>query len=120
MYGRTIAGPADNDEPIVIPPLPPGAAPSADNYHGTARKAVKLSEGTGSPQTFPDLGAVLDSLPPDSQMTAMHISKQPNSERLPQEQTVVIVKGFLYGQPRKAITTFTVLSAPILVRVSAS
>jgi hypothetical protein len=105
-YQATAIGPADNDEPVVIPPVAPGAAPSMDNYHGTARKAAKLSIATGSPQNFPDIGAVLDSLIPDDQMRAMGISTGADSERLPQEETVVIVNGFLYAASRESDNDF--------------
>lgn len=106
VYARTRVGPADNDEPVIIPLVPPGAAPSPDNYHGTARKAAKLSVGTASPKTFPDLGAVMDSLRPDADMRAMNISKEADSARLPEEQTVVIVKAFLYAASKESDNDF--------------
>lgn len=106
LYARTLAGPPDNDEPVIIPPVPPGAAPSPDNYHGTARKAAKLSVAASSPRMSPDLGAVIDSLRPDAEMRAMNISKGADSARLPEEQTVVIVKAFLYAASKESDNDF--------------
>ncbi len=105
-YSRTIAGPADNDEPVSIPPVPPGAAPSTDNFHGTARKAAKLSIASGTRQDFSDLAAVLDSLTPDEEMRAKNISKEADSGRLPEEQKQVTVMAFLYASSRESDNDF--------------
>lgn len=105
-YTRSHIAPADDHEPVDIPPVPPGAAPNTDNFHGTARKAAKLSIATGTPKSFSDVGALLDSLIPDAKMRAMKISKGADSGRLPQEQKVVTVTGFLYAASRESDNDF--------------
>src|SRR5579871_2247562 len=75
IYARTHVGAPDNDEPVSIPAVPPGAAPSGDNFHGTAREAAKLSIAPGPAQNFTDLSDILDSLIPDADMRAKNISK---------------------------------------------
>lgn len=106
IYARTHVAPADEDEPVVIPPVPPGGAPSTDNFHGTARAAAKLSIGSGETQTFTDLGDVLDSLPADETMRALGIPKTADSGRLPQEQGLVTVTAFLYASSRESDNDF--------------
>jgi hypothetical protein len=105
-YVRTQIAPADNDEPVDIPPVPPGAAPNTDNFHGTARKAAKLSIATGTPKPFSDVGTLLDSLIPDAKMRAMNIGKGADSGRLPQEQKRVTVTAFLYAASRESDNDF--------------
>ena len=101
-YTRSHIAPADDHEPVDIPPVPPGAAPNTDNFHGTARKAAKLSIATGTPKSFSDVGALLDSLIPDAKMRAMKISKGADSGRLPQEQKSGYGQGIpLRGEPRE-------------------
>jgi hypothetical protein len=105
-YARTHIGPADNDEPVNIPPVPPGGAPNMDTFHGSARKAAKLSIASGTPKSFSDIAVLLKSLVPDAKMRAMKISKGPDSGRLPQEQTVVTVTAFLYAASRESDNDF--------------
>jgi hypothetical protein len=106
-YARTRIGPPDNDEPFVIPPVPAGAAPSGDNFHGSAREAAKLSIASGDPQSFSDIGDVLDSLIPDDTMRAKGISKASDSGRLdPEEQKVVTVTAFLYASSKEGDNDF--------------
>jgi hypothetical protein len=101
-YARIPAGPQDEDEPVVIPPLTPGAAPSGDNFHGTAREAAKLSMADSTPQEFPDIGALLDSLPSDESMRAKDISKAADSGRLPEEMMQVTITGFLCASSKES------------------
>ena len=105
-YARTHVGPADNDEPVNIPPVPAGAAPNMDTFHGTARMAAKLSIASGTPKSFSDIAVLLKSLVPDAKMRAMKISKGADSGRLPQEQTVVTVTAFLYAASRESDNDF--------------
>jgi hypothetical protein len=106
IYARTHIGPSDDDEPVIIPPLPPGAAPNMDSFHGSARAAAKLSIASGTPDSFTDLGDVLDSLPSDQSMRDMGISKGPQSGRLSQEQALVTVTAFLYAASRESDNDF--------------
>ena len=48
----------------------------------------------------------MDSLRPDAEMRAMHISKEADSARLPEEQTVVVVKAFLYAASKESDNDF--------------
>jgi hypothetical protein len=105
-YSRARVPGEEDPEPVVIPALPPGAAPNLDTYVGTARKAAKLSMASGTPKNFSDLGDLMDTLVPDSQMTAMHISKTADSARLPQEEVLVTVTAFLYASSRESDNDF--------------
>jgi len=105
-YERSHVAPPDEDEPVTIPPVPHGAAPNMDNFNGTARKAAKLSIGTGPTQSFTAIGAVLDSLPCDASMRAKHIDKSATSGRLPEEQKLVTVTAFLYAASRESDNDF--------------
>ena len=82
-YSRTQIDPSDDKEVVDIPPVPAGAAPNLDTFHGTSRKAAKLSIVTGTPKSFSDVGTLLDSLVPDAKMRAMSISKGADSDRVP-------------------------------------
>jgi hypothetical protein len=77
-----------------------------DDYQGTARKAAKLSVVAGAAQGFPNIAALLNSLTPDDQMRGLHISSGENSGRIPQEQRVVRVSGFLYASSREQDNDF--------------
>jgi hypothetical protein len=105
-YARSRVGPADEDEPVIIPPVPPGAAPNLDAFRGTARACAKLSMASGTPQSFTDLADVLDSLPSDESMRAMNISKSADSCRLSDEQKLVTVTAFLYAASRESDNDF--------------
>jgi hypothetical protein len=106
-YARLHTEKSDNLEPVTIPPVPAGAAPNVDSFNGTARKAAKLSIASGTPQSFSDLGDVLDSLIPDTQMRAKNISKTATSGRIaPEEQRVVTVTAFLYASSKESDNDF--------------
>jgi hypothetical protein len=100
IYARARVPGVEDPEPVVIRALPP------DTYVGTARKAAKLSMASGTPKNFSDLGALMDTLIPDSQMRAMHISKTADSGRLPQEEVLVTVTAFLYASSRESDNDF--------------
>ena len=68
--------------------------------------AAKLSIATGTPQSFSDIGDVLDSLTPDATMRAMNISKGPDSARVTEEQALVTVTAFLYASSRESDNDF--------------
>lgn len=105
-YVRTHVGPADDDEPLNLRPVPPGAAPDRDSYQGSSRMAAKLSIVSGQPQAFDGLSSLLDSLPSDESMRALHIDEGPASGRLPQEEKVVLVKGFIYASSKESDNDF--------------
>jgi hypothetical protein len=105
-YTRTRIAPPDNDEPVSIPPVPAGAAPSTDDFHGTAREAAKLSIAPGPPQNFSDLGDLLNTLIPDADMRAKNISHDAGSGRLPEEEKLVTVTAFLYAASKESDNDF--------------
>lgn len=92
--------------------LPQGglAAASPDNFHGTDRKAAKISISDASVQTFTDLAALLDSglLLPDAQMINHHplIPKTPDSDRVEEEKHNVVVTAFLYAAAKESDNDF--------------
>jgi hypothetical protein len=103
---------ADPDSEIEKFELPPGglAAASPDNFHGTDRKAAKISISDGSTQTFSDLAALLDSslFLPDDQMVNHDppIPKTANSGRVEEEQHNVVVTAFLYASAKEPDNDF--------------
>ena len=105
-YARSRVGPADDDEPVTIPAVAPGAAPNMDTFRGSARACAKLSIASGAPQSFTDIGDVLDSLPSDESMRAMDIPKTADSCRLAEEQKMVTVTAFLYAASRESDNDF--------------
>src|SRR4051794_12632546 len=60
----------------------------------------------GAAQPFPNIAALLASLVPDDRMRRLHISSEANSGRIPQEQKVVSVPGFLYASSRERDNDF--------------
>src|SRR5690242_14680910 len=76
-------------------PTPGLAAPSADNFRGTDRKAAKTSLAAGSPQTFADVAALLRSslFVADSKMINHKppISKDATSDRVAEEKHNVAI-----------------------------
>jgi hypothetical protein len=113
VYARTLVGPPDNDEPPVRAPMArrTGAA-GGDDYAGSSRMAAKLSVASGTPETFDGLGPLLDSLPSDESMRALHIDEGPDSGRLPQEQHVVVVKAFIYASSKESDNDFHCIAGP--------
>jgi hypothetical protein len=92
--------------------LPPAgvAAPSPENFHGTDRKAAKISISSASTQTFSDVGALLDSGLFVKDATMLHhsplISKAATSDRVSEEQHNVVVTGFLYASTKESDNDF--------------
>jgi hypothetical protein len=105
IYARVHVPKTDDPE---TPELARAAAATSagDNFTGSKRKAAKLSIASGSAKSFTDLGDILDSLIPDSQMRAMNISSAPTSARLPQEQGVVTVTAFIYASSKETDNDF--------------
>jgi hypothetical protein len=86
-----------------LAPVPPGNA-----YHGTSRKAAKLTIGTGALEVLPDLQALIGSLPADGSMIAHHpaIADTAGSARVPEENRNVQVRAFLYAARRETDNDF--------------
>jgi hypothetical protein len=91
-----------------IPVQPQTAVRIDDNYKGLARRAAKLSPGTGPIQSFGDLKDLIASLPPDAKMLsrASPVTNDPNSARVTEEQGNVHVRAFLYAAIREASNDF--------------
>jgi hypothetical protein len=79
------------------------AAPTGDNFKGTARKAAKLSLATATMQQYQDLKNLIKSLAPDADMIN-HVPKiktTATSDRVQEEKRNVKVKTFLYAASRE-------------------
>jgi hypothetical protein len=92
------------------------AAPPADSFRGTARRAAKISIADAPVEPFGDLPALLASLPPDQQMTSRQpsISEGSRSNRVAEEKRNVRVRAFLYAASREDDNDFHLIvgSAP--------
>lgn len=79
------------------------AVPVSDNFAGTARKAAKLSIGSGAVENIPDLRDLINSLPQDSDMRNHNppITQKPTSRRVREENRNVRVAAFLYAASRE-------------------
>ncbi len=84
------------------------AAPAGDDFHGTSRRAAKLSLGSGPLAVLPDLLDLIHSLPPDPTMIHHHppILDTATSRRVPEEQRNVQVRAFLYAASRESDNDF--------------
>jgi hypothetical protein len=84
------------------------AAPAGDNFAGTARKAAKLSIGTGKMESFADVRALIGTLAADNAMIqhVPPIATTATSGRVTEEQRNVHLVGFLYAASREADNDF--------------
>ena len=84
------------------------AAPTGDQYQGTARKAAKLSIAKKKIEPFADLKDLIASLPAEAAMIAHKppILTTATSGRVSEEQRNVHVKVFLYAASREADNDF--------------
>jgi hypothetical protein len=84
------------------------AAPTGDNFAGTARKAAKLSIGTGKTEKFADLKDLIASLPAEAKMINHKppITTVATSGRVKEEQRNVRVRAFLYAASMEADNDF--------------
>lgn len=82
--------------------------PSGDAFHGTSRKAAKLSIGTGNTENFADVQDLLASLPADQSMINHHppISDTASSTRATEEKRNIRVRAFLYAAKRETDNDF--------------
>jgi hypothetical protein len=84
------------------------AAPTGDDFQGTARKAAKLSISTAKTENFNDLKDIVTSLVADAKM----IAKKPKipttaaSNRVKEEERNVHVSAFMYAASREADNDF--------------
>jgi hypothetical protein len=79
-----------------------------DNFAGKARKAAKLSVGTGTIEPFDDVQKLIQSLPSDDDMIDHDppITTGQSSGRVAEEQRNVSIRGFLYAASREADNDF--------------
>lgn len=84
------------------------AAPAGDNFNGTARKAAKLSVGTGKTEQFADLKDLIASLSAEANMINHKppITTTATSGRVKEEQRNIHVKAFLYAASMEADNDF--------------
>lgn len=91
-----------------LAPAAVAAAPTGDDFQGTARKAAKLSISTAKTENFTDLKDIVTSLVADAKM----IAKKPKipttaaSNRVKEEERNVDVTAFLYAASREADNDF--------------
>lgn len=79
------------------------AAPAGDKFTGTARKAAKLSIGTGKIEEFADLKDLIEALPEEEEMIFHKppIKTTSTSGRVKEEQRNVRVRAFIYAASRE-------------------
>ncbi len=84
------------------------AAPTGDNYQGTARKAAKLSLATAPTENFNDVKDLIATLPVEVKMTkhTPKITTAATSNRVQEEKRNVHVKGFIYAASKEADNDF--------------
>lgn len=84
------------------------AAPTGDNFGGTARKAAKLSISTAKTENFKDLKDLVKSLVPEAKMKAHKpkITTTATSKRVKEEERNVHVTAFMYAASREADNDF--------------
>ena len=84
------------------------AAPTGDNFQGTARKAAKLSISTAKSENFKDVKDLVKSLVADAKMIAHKpkILTTAASNRVKEEDRNVHVSAFMYAASREADNDF--------------
>jgi hypothetical protein len=84
------------------------AAPSGDNYNGTARKAAKLSIATAPTEDFNDVKDLIATLPAEAKMTkhTPKITTAATSNRVQEEKRNVRLKVFIYAASKEADNDF--------------
>ena len=104
---RALAGAAVPD-PAAIESAIASKVPVGDEFAGQARKAAKLSIGTGQKETFKDLQALVNSLKADEAMITHQppIGTDASSARVTEEQRNVSVAAFLYASSRESDNDF--------------
>jgi hypothetical protein len=86
----------------------PAAAPTGDDFQGTARKAAKLSISTAKTENFTDVKDLINSLPAESKMKSHKppIGTGATSNRVKEEERNVHVTAFMYAASREADNDF--------------
>lgn len=84
------------------------AAPTGDNFQGTARKASKLSISSAAPEDFKDVLALVETLPAHQKMVKHKpkITTAATSKRVKEEERNVRVHAFIYAASREADNDF--------------
>ena len=103
LRAAPVPAPADFDAALRAAPAPLG-----DDFKGTARKAAKLSIGSGALERFTDLRKLVASLVADAAMInhVPVITKTARSKRVAEEERNVRVKAFLYAASREKDNDF--------------
>ena len=79
------------------PPSAVTGVTQPDDFNGHDRKAAKISIADAPLENFANIGKLVDSLAPESEMLALDISKDETSDRVAQEKRNVAVEGFIYA-----------------------
>ena len=87
---------------------PAAAAPTGDDFQGTARKAAKLSISTAKTENFTDVKDLIKTLPAESTMKSHKppIGTGATSNRVKEEERNVHVTAFMYAASREADNDF--------------
>jgi len=87
--------------PGVVGVLP--AAPTGDNFQGTARKASKLSISNAAPENFKDVLALIKTLPAHEKMVnhKPKITTAATSKRVKEEERNIRINAFIYAASRE-------------------
>jgi hypothetical protein len=87
-----------------------GAADPQNTFHGTARRAAKLSFADGQPKPYQSVSALLEVLKPDRVMAQDHdITKARNSKRVATENHNVTVTASIYAVRREKDNDYHVI-----------
>jgi hypothetical protein len=81
----------------ILPLTAPRAAPTDNNFGGTARKAAKISIADAAMESFGDIKDLIDTFVKHAAMVAKNISKDADSDRVEEEERNVRVRAFLYA-----------------------
>ena len=81
-------------------------AGSGDIFAGSYRRDPKTSIATGGLKSFSTIAALRSSLPTDSHMKSLGITRAPDSERVPEEQYNVSVEGYIYAASKESDNDF--------------
>jgi hypothetical protein len=96
------------EQPGPAAEAPAAMAPAGDQFAGTARKAAKLSVGSGKLEEFADVKQLIGTLPSEAAMKKHKpaITTTAASKRVAEEQRNVKVRGYLYAASREADNDF--------------
>ncbi len=103
---KALKGQKQPDPRAVAAAVRKSTGKTGDTFGGTDRKVAKLSIANAPTENFPDVASLVASLPSISDMDALHIPTDQNSNRVQQEERNIHVTGYLYAASREADNDF--------------